>query len=74
MPTTTHPAAEFSSEALISARRAAGFTRAETARRAELDPSQLWRIEVRGVVPREATALRLAHVLGVPIDTFFRAA
>lgn len=74
MPTTQPLSLVFSSEALVAVRRAAGLTRAEVARKAELDPSQLWRIEARGTTPREDTAIRLARALGVPVSTLYRAA
>lgn len=64
---------EFNVEALVAVRRAAGLTRSEMARRAQLDPSQLWRIETGRATPREDTAIRLARAVGVPLDALFRA-
>ena len=65
MKPVTAPA--FSSEALVMARKSAGLTRTQLAKRADLDRTQLWRIETGRVTPYDSTVGRLAGALGVPV-------
>lgn len=67
MPNVTGPAA-FSSEALVALRKSQGLTRSQLARRAELDRSQLWRIETGAAKPYDSTVGRLARALSVPVS------
>jgi transcriptional regulator with XRE-family HTH domain len=63
---TTSPA--FSVDALISIRRGQGLSRSQLAKAAQLDPSQLWRIETRKATPYDSTLGRLARALKVPVS------
>ena len=67
---TAHTASApiFSVEALVKIRMGQGRTRAQLARAAELDPSQLWRIETGRAVPYVSTVARLARALDVPVS------
>lgn len=65
MQPATLPA--FSPEALVLIRKGQGITRAQLAKKAELDPSQLWRIETGRATPYDSTLGRIARALGVPV-------
>lgn len=65
MTSATLPA--FNPEALALIRKGQGLTRSQLAKKAELDPSQLWRIETGRATPYDSTIGRLAHALGVPV-------
>lgn len=69
---TTAPG--FSVEALISIRKNQGLTRPQLARAAQLDPSQLWRIETGRATPYDSTLGRLARALGVPVSALLDSA
>lgn len=65
MDPVTSPA--FSAPALVLARKSAGLTRAQLAQSAQLDRTQLWRIETGRVNPYDSTVGRLADALGISV-------
>jgi transcriptional regulator with XRE-family HTH domain len=67
MPNVT-TSASFSSEALVALRKSQGLSRSELARRADLDRTQVWRIETGVAVPYDSTVGRLARALSVPVS------
>jgi transcriptional regulator with XRE-family HTH domain len=67
MQNVTAPAT-FSPAALVSIRKGQGLTRSQLARKAELDRTQLWRVETGAAVPYDSTVGRLARALGIPVS------
>lgn len=57
-----------SAEAIVSIRTGQGMSRAHLAALAQIDRSQLWRIETGRAVPYIDTLGRLARALGVPVS------
>lgn len=63
-----HATPAASAEAIVSIRTGQGITRAQLAKAAGLDRSQLWRIETGKATPYVDTLGRLARALGVPVS------
>lgn len=71
MQRTATPTA--SAEAIVSIREGQGITRAQLAKAAGIDRSQLWRIETGKATPYVDTLLRLANALRVPVSALLEA-